>query len=269
MTFAFGTRGNGANAIFAKTWESYPPCIWHWLTFKSEHILLRSSTPPLSMSFRYYCTVYIAHAHYLLSSYQVSWGPEIRAWAPSDTFATYTRTTKINTQIHRQTDTQTHGQTHTPKSTWIWIKIWNQRLGLIGYPIEASKTYLQMISITRTKVWNIFRTLYIHATGNRIDSWLYDLSKQASHLYLVLANLSAYSLSSINLFFASICRAGADVTSCTYPASSISADCHGGQTTNLVQPQTSKSKKKGFSPKTSFSRNECRTPKLKPWREMI
>ena len=113
MTFAFGTRGNGANAIFAKTWESYPPCIWHWLTFKSEHILLRSSTPPLSMSFRYYCTVYIAHAHYLLSSYQVSWGPEIRAWAPSDTFATYTRTTKINTQIHRQTDTRTN--THTKK----------------------------------------------------------------------------------------------------------------------------------------------------------
>ena len=65
-----------------------PPCIWHLRTFESEHIL------------RGVKLTLLYTAHCLLSSYQVSWGPEIWAWTPSDTFAGYTRTTKIFTQTH-------------------------------------------------------------------------------------------------------------------------------------------------------------------------
>ena len=149
-----------------------------------------SSTPPplpplCQLKYKLNKKLYIAHIHYLLSSYQVSWGPEIRAWAPSDTFATYTHTTKMHThrQIHRHTQIHklqkyTHRHTQTRADTQT----------LINTP--KSKTYLKP-NLCFGKQNQIYDLTF---TG--------IITPLQIHLYLTLADLSKYFPSlSINLLF--------------------------------------------------------------------
>ena len=167
----------------------WPACVWLSLTFEiwahnSWSLCICVFNPPslpVRVSLSYKLTVLnFAHVHYLLSSYQVSWGPEIWAWAPSDTFATYTHTTK-NKNMH--TDTNWHTQMHTDTKTQIDTHKHTQT-----HPnTPKSKTSLK----------------HDPCLGNGIKYIIIFWWRFCKiYLYLTLANLSAYFLNLfINLLF--------------------------------------------------------------------
>ena len=103
--------------------------------------------------------LHTVRTHYLLSSYQVSWGPEIRAWAPSDTFAIHKSITKICTHVYthrlRETCTQT-------QSCWIWSLLVEDRIKYTMISIAAPHSDFTLIahkSLTLSKngiLWEFF-----------------------------------------------------------------------------------------------------------------